>query len=69
MGWKKSDNISPWTSLWTVLPEASKACQELVKCGWKKNPVKIAVNAINPALDALNCAFAHDNVVIYQTTD
>ena len=68
LGWKKSDSISPWTPLWTVLTKASKACQELLKCGCKKT-VYTAVNAINPALDALNCAFAPDNVVIHQTTD
>ena len=34
-GWKQEHGlISP---KWTLLPEASKACYELVKCGCKRN--------------------------------
>lgn len=32
-GWKRSD--SGYTPLWSVLPELSKHCQELVRCGCK----------------------------------
>ena len=34
-GWERTDN-SPWIACWTTLPEASKACQELLRCGCKK---------------------------------
>ena len=30
-GWKKGDQN--WEPIWTTLPPASKACQELIKCG------------------------------------
>jgi hypothetical protein len=33
-GWTKTDN--GWEPKWTVLPEASKGCRELIKCGCKK---------------------------------
>ncbi|XP_068756859.1 uncharacterized protein [Montipora capricornis] len=33
-GWKMENNR--WRPRWTVLPEASKACNELLKCGCKK---------------------------------
>ncbi|KAL9978412.1 hypothetical protein ACROYT_G015925 [Oculina patagonica] len=36
-GWKRSES-QLWEPLWTTLPEASKACQELLKCGC--NPEK-----------------------------
>ena len=32
-GWQKEDNDGQWTPLWTILPEASKGCRELIKCG------------------------------------
>ncbi|XP_071952428.1 uncharacterized protein [Antedon mediterranea] len=35
-GWTKTG--STWTPVWTILPEASKACRELLKCGCKKLP-------------------------------
>ncbi len=35
-GWQKEDNDGQWTPLWTILPEASKGCRELIKCGCKK---------------------------------
>ena len=38
-GWIRTDDISPWTPIWTTLPEASKACQELLRCGCKKSCV------------------------------
>ena len=50
-GWKKSDSISPWTTLWTVLPEASEACQELIKCGCKK----AAINRCKCYKSSLGC--------------
>ena len=33
--WKKDAN-DRWTPLWTVLPQISQSCQELLKCGCKK---------------------------------
>ena len=33
-GWKKGTQ-GVWEPLWSTLPEASKACQELIKCGCK----------------------------------
>jgi hypothetical protein len=35
-GWERTDDNSPWTPCWTTLSEASKACQELLRCGCKK---------------------------------
>ncbi len=35
-GWQKEDNDGQWTPLWTILPEASKGCRELIKFGCKK---------------------------------
>lgn len=32
-GWSKCD--TGWTPLWTTIPEASKVCQELLRCGCK----------------------------------
>ena len=34
-GWKL-DNEGKWVPLWSYLPEASRGCRELIKCGWKK---------------------------------
>ena len=36
-GWERVTNESSWTPRWTTLPEASKACEELVKCMCKKS--------------------------------
>ena len=36
-GWEKVTDDSLWTPCWTTLPEASKACEELIKCGCKKS--------------------------------
>ena len=36
-GWEKVTNKSLWTPRWTTLPEASKACEELIKCMRKKS--------------------------------
>ena len=33
-GWHLSSD--GWIPTWTSLPEASKACNELIKCGWKR---------------------------------
>ena len=33
-GWTRSAN-GPWQPYWTMLPEASKAIQQLIKCGCK----------------------------------
>ena len=35
-GWEHVKEDSPWTPCWTTLPEAAKACQELLQCGCKK---------------------------------
>ena len=36
-GWKRSDTVATgWESLWTIMPEASQACHELVHYGCKK---------------------------------
>ena len=34
-GWTRSDEKSSWEPFWTDLPEASKACRELIKCQCK----------------------------------
>ena len=34
-GWMRLDENSPWKPFWTDLPEASKACRELIKCQCK----------------------------------
>lgn len=34
-GWKMDSDSQCWTPLWTLLPVASNACGELVKCGCK----------------------------------
>ena len=34
-GWEQSEN--GWIPKWTDLPEASVACQELIRCGCKKS--------------------------------
>ena len=34
-GWKNSDG--KWQPLWTISPEASRACRELLKCACKKS--------------------------------
>ena len=36
-GWSKS--ARSWEPLWTLLPEAAKACRELLKCGCKAQPL------------------------------
>jgi hypothetical protein len=33
--WERGDN--GWTPTWTTLPEASKVCKELVRCGCRKS--------------------------------
>ena len=35
-GWNKANNDNTCTPCWSTLPEAAKACQELLKCGCKK---------------------------------
>ena len=34
-GWKSEDGN--WTPLWTTIPQASKVCQELIRCGCLKS--------------------------------
>jgi hypothetical protein len=34
-GWKSVDGN--WTPLWTTIPQASKVCQELIRCGCLKD--------------------------------
>lgn len=34
-GWTLNDDTQSWVPIWTVLPVASQACSELVKCGCK----------------------------------
>ena len=36
-GW--TNVTDSWTPLWTLLPEAAKACRELLKCGCKAEPL------------------------------
>lgn len=35
-GWTRQDENMMWQPIWTTLPEASKSCQELLKCGCKQ---------------------------------
>jgi len=39
-GWERVKDDSPWTPCWSTLPEAAKGCQELLKCGCKKECTK-----------------------------
>ena len=39
-GWKRTKDEYQWTPYWTTLPEAAKDCQELLKCGCKKECTK-----------------------------
>jgi len=32
-GWTKDKEESQWKPVWSLLPEAAKACQQLIKCG------------------------------------
>lgn len=34
-GWTRACDTGPWQPLWTLLPEATKACRELTKCSCK----------------------------------
>ena len=34
-GWSWDNEVLSWTPVWTTLPLASKACTELIKCGYK----------------------------------
>ena len=34
-GWREDHNT--WRPLWTTLPEASKSCRELIRCGCTRN--------------------------------
>ena len=34
VGWTMGDSI--WKPFWTILPDVTKSCQELVRCGCKK---------------------------------
>ena len=36
-GWKRNERDNSLAPYWTSLPEASKACRELIKCGCKKS--------------------------------
>ena len=36
-GWRKT--ARSWEPLWTLRPEAAKACRELLKCGCKAQPL------------------------------
>ena len=50
-GWKLVND--EWHPVWTTLPEASKACKELVKCGCKKacKPPCKCMKASLPCID------------------
>ena len=39
-GWKRNEKDSSLAPYWTSLPEASKACRELIKCGCKTKCLK-----------------------------
>jgi len=39
-GWERAKDDSAWTPCWTTLSEAAKGCQELLKCGCKKDCTK-----------------------------
>mgnify|MGYP001291673671 CR=1 FL=1 len=54
-GWSKVDQ--GWIPFWTSLPEASKSCQELIKCGCKKScrpPCKCATAGL-PCTELCKC--------------
>ena len=36
-GWKRQTKYSPWSPYWTTLQETAKKCQELLRCGRKKD--------------------------------
>ena len=35
-GWVKDEENNMWQPIWTTIPEASKSCQELLRCGCKQ---------------------------------
>ena len=39
-GWKRNERDTSLTPYWTSLPEASKACRELIKCGCKTSCIR-----------------------------
>ncbi len=57
-GWMKSGSDSSWSPLWSTLPEASKACRELIKCGCRKGCQKgCKCKAVNlPCTQLCQCA-------------
>ena len=56
-GWTKNTQ-DHWVPFWTALPEASKSCKELIKCGCKRTcrPPCKCCNASLPCTDLCNCA-------------
>jgi hypothetical protein len=58
-GWERGEN--GWTPTWTTLPEASKVCKELVRCGCKKSCsglsrwFKASLPCTSPCYCAGNC--------------
>jgi hypothetical protein len=59
-GWFKEG--SQWLPVWTTLPEASKACRALIKCGCKKS-CKGNCKCKNQICHALSCVSALDSVL------
>ncbi len=51
-GWKKKDT-GGWEVNWTTLPEVTKACRELLKCGCKKGCKKEGASVLRHHFSAL----------------
>ena len=57
--WVKSDKDG-WQPFWTVMPEASKGCHQLIRCKCKNTALETANVSWQTCL-AQNYAFAQDN--------
>ena len=59
-GWNKATNDNTWTPCWSTLPEADKACQELLKCECKRHVPRDAglSGAVYRRLDDQTCITA-----------
>ena len=56
-GWQKNTS-NKWTPLWTLLPQISQSCQELLKCGCKKG-CKQNCNCQKVGLKCTGLCFCH----------
>ena len=58
-GWKRNE-LDGWQICWSTLPEASKACRELLRCGCKK-VVAVVASALRQHLSALHFVSVAEN--------